>query len=343
MICTNFYRKILHISILCITFTLISCEDKNVGDFFLTGNIENMIPEEAYDLRRINSDDGKYIIYTPDLNSNFEYWGLSLERVEYYIDNDLYATEQVQPFELILNKNEMTIGTHTVNAKMTIVGEKCEDIVLEKTDEFYISETGIVSERHGDFFFEYNYVTKGEYLVITPELLLNRSTEGCEIDKVRYYFDGTLISTESVAPFALNYLVNEEVGSSHTIGVTIDYHDNENSNIIYNWSYVNYTICDEDDAFIYWDIKSNRNDYVNGEIISLTTRHFKGNNVQVDFEVEFYLDGKLIGHSTSFPYILNYTLSGLKIGAHTITGKTILKYKDHSTSSSSDETIIITK
>ena len=94
---------------------------------------------------------------------------------------------------------------------------------------------------------------------------------------------------------------------------------------------------------MYWDIKSNRNDYVNGEIISLTTRHFKGNNVQVDFEVEFYLDGKLIGHSTSFPYILNHTLSGLKIGAHTITGKTILKYKDHTTSSSSDETIFITK
>lgn len=174
---------------------------------------------------------------------------------------------------------------------MTIVGEKCEDVVLEMNDDFYISETGIVSERHGDFFFEYNYVTKGEYLVITPELLLNRSTEGCEIDEVRYYFDGTLISTESVAPFALNYLVNEEAGSSHSIGVTIDYHDNEDDNLTYNWSYSNYTIRDEDDAFILWDIKSSRNDYVNGEIISLTTRHFKGDNVNVDFEIEFYIDG----------------------------------------------------
>lgn len=343
MIYNSLYRRFLHIFILCITFTLISCEDDNVGEFFLTGNIESMIPEDSYDLRRINSDDGQYIIFTPDLNSNFDYWGLSLERVEYYIDNELYATERVEPFELILNKNEMTVGTHTVNAKMTIVGEKCEDVILEMNDDFYISETGIVSERHGDFFFEYNYVTKGEYLVITPELLLNRSTEGCEIDEVRYYFDGTLISTESVAPFALNYLVNEETGSSHSIGVTIDYHDNNNNNLTYNWSYSNYTIRDEDDAFILWDIKSSRNDYVNGEVISLTTRHFKGDNVDVDFEIEFYIDGKLIGHSTSFPYTLDYTLSDLKIGTHTITGKTISKYKDYTTSGSSDETIIITK
>ena len=65
--------------------------------------------------------------------------------------------------------------------------------------------------------------------------------------------------------------------------------------------------------------------------------------MNVDFEIEFYIDGKLIGHSTSFPYTLDYTLSDLKIGTHTITGKTISKYKDYTTSGSSDKTIIITK
>ena len=343
MIYNILHRNLLHIFILCITFTLISCEDENVGEFFLTGNIENMIPKDSYDLRRTNSDDGQYIIYTPDLNSNFEYWGLSLKQVEYYIDKELFVTEQVQPFELIINKSDMTVGTHSIHAKMTIVGQACEDVILEKNDDFYISETGIVSERHGDFYFDYNYVKKREYLIITPELLSARSTEGCEIDEVRYYFDGTLVSTETVYPFTLKYLVNEEAESTHSINVTIDYHDINNSHLTYNWSYSNYTIRDDDDAFLLWSIKSNRNDYVNGETLTLTTKHFKGDNVDVDFEMEFYLDGKLIGHSTSLPYTLDYILSDLKTGTHTITGKSILKYKDYTTSGSSDATIIITE
>lgn len=151
-----------------------SCTDENVGEFTLSGNIEHLIPENSYCLTRTTTSDGRYIIFTPTFDANFEYWGLALNKVEYYIDGTLYSVEESFPCELFLIKDKMPAGTHELLAKMTIFGNTCDDLVIEKNVEFNIY-TGDISELHGDFYIDYNYVSKGDFLIITPELLVNRS------------------------------------------------------------------------------------------------------------------------------------------------------------------------
>lgn len=323
--------------------TLLSCEDDNVGDFVLTGNIEHLIPDGSYNLKKTTTSDGQYVIFTPNLNSNFEYWGLTLKQVEYYIDDVLYKTETVLPCELMINKNNMEIGNHKLIAQMTIVGEACNDVILKKEDVFYISSIGEISNRHGDFYINYNHVMKGDELIITPELLVNRSTDGCKIDEVKYYWDGSLISTVTSSPFELKYKVDAEEKTEHSIRIVIIYHDNFSSNLTYNWSYGNYTVRTADDYFGFWDIKSGRNDYTNGETVSLVAKLFKGTNVKKTFEIEFYFDDELIGKSSSFPYTLDYKLENLTKGSHIIKGKIITKEGDLTSSQSGEETIIITE
>lgn len=336
-------NNVLCTLIIFMALSLVSCEDENVGEFKLTGNIEHLIPDDSYSINITNTDNGQYIICTPYLHSLFEYWGLTLKQVEYYIDDEFYKTETIPPFELKLNKDDIAVGNHMLKTRMTIVGENCDDLILENEDEFYISSTGSVSKIHGDIYIDYNYVTKGDELVITPELLVERSSNGCMIDEVKYYWDGTLISTITSSPFTFKYKVNDEVGTSHKLMLSLKFHDNSSTGT-FNWSYNNYKVYTADDFWGTWDIKSRRNDYINGETLSLAAKVFKGANVKNNHEIEFYLDDDLIGKSSSFPYILDYKLDKLSIGSHTIKGKIITKKGDLTISSQSKEqTIIITK
>lgn len=340
---TKIYNSILFAFMVLTTLGLVSCEDDNVGEFKLTGNIEHLIPGGSYDLAKTVTDDGQYIVFTPELNDNFEYWGLTLKQVEYYIDDALYKTETALPCELMINKSDIEVGTHKLKAVMTVIGDDCDDVVLEKEDVFYISSTGSMSERHGEFYIDYNYVVKGDELVVTPELLVARSSDGCKIDEVRYYWDGSLIFTAASSPFTLKHKINAEDGSSHEIKLVIKYHDRYSDNLTYNWSFSNYKIYTADDSFCTWNIKSIRNDYKNGETISLIAKLFKGANVRKNYEVEFYLDNKIIGKSSTFPYTLDYELNNLSKGSHSIEGKIITKDGDSTISQSNKETIIITE
>lgn len=336
-------KHIMWIMMLLTTFTISSCEDDNVGEFVLTGNIEHLIPEGTYDLNKTETIGGQYIVFTPDLNTNFEYWGLSLKQVDYYIDDVLYTSETKSPWEIMIDKNEMPKGNHKLRAEMTIIGQACDNVVLVKEESFYIPYDGEISERHGDIYIDYNYITKGDELVITPELLTNRSTEGCEFDEVRYYWDGKLIATYTSSPFTLRYKVDDEVETTHQISVQIAYHDIFSKNLTYNWSYSNYEILSSDDYFYSWRIKSGRNEYKNGEIVSLVAKLYKGSNVKKDFEIELYFDDVLIGKSSSFPYILDYRLTNLSKGSHVFKGIFITKEGDSSSSLINENRIIITE
>jgi len=337
-------KSILFTLMMLIALSFMSCEDDNVGEFKLKGDIAHLIPDGSYKLNKTTTDDGRYIVFTPELNSNFEYWGLALRQVEYYIDDVLYKTKTQQPCELMINKNDMEIGNHKLKAIMTVVCEDCDDVVLEKEDVFYISSTGSISERHGDFYIDYNYITKGEELIITPELLVARSSDGCKIDEVKYYWDGTLISTVTSSPFALSHRVDAEGGTYHEIRIVIKYHDNYSNNLTFNWSFSNYKVYTADDSFGTWSIKSGRNDYTNGETLSLIGKVFKGANAKKNYDMEFYLDDKIIGKSSTFPYTLDYKLENLPKGSHIVEGKTITKDGDSSSSISTiQKTIIITE
>lgn len=133
------------------------------------------------------------------------------------------------------------------------------------------------------------------------------------------------------------------MGSKHTINITVYYHDDYSSNLTYNWTLSGYKVYAEDNGHVSWDIKSSRNDYINGESLILTANLFKGNEVKKKFEIEFYLDDKLIGKSSSFPYTLEYNLSGLSVGTHKVTGRYYERDGDNYMSFDNSKTIIITK
>ena len=335
--------QFVFVFIFLINMIFVSCKDDYVGDYMLTGNIESLIPENSWDIEHTSTSDGKYILFKPELNSNFEYWGLSIKQVDYLLDGTLYKTEFAHPYELMVDKDNLSEGNHTITAKILIVGEACNDVVLEKSKDFNVSLNGSVSEVYGDFYIDYNYVTQGDYLVVIPELLIERSSEGCEIDKVEYFWDGELVATGTTEPFGLNYYIDDEIGTTHDLNMIIYYHDDNNSSLTYNWMLSSYKIYDVTDGFISWNIKSRRNDYVNGETISLIAKLFKGADVDTNFEIEFYFDDELIGKSSSFPYTLDYKLSDLSIGSHKITAKSINKYDNYTSSSTENETIVIVK
>lgn len=338
---TTAVKHLTRIILLFIAFAITSCEDDNAGEFILSGNIENLIPEDIYDLKK--TDISGYIVYTPDLDSNFEYWGLTLKQVDYYIDDVLYESETASPWEIMIKKNEMGKGNHKLRAEMKIVGQACDDVILVKEDAFYIPNDGESRESHGDIYIDYNYITKGEELVVTPELLANRSTEGCEFDKVEYYWDGKLIATYTSSPYTFRYKVDDEIGSTHDIRVYIAYHDATSKNLSYNWSYLAYKIRSSDDIFYSFMLKSSHNDYKNGETISLVAKLYKGSGVKQDFEAEFYLDDVLIGKSTSFPYTQDYKLTNLSKGSHVVKDVFTTKNGDMSSSQIGRKTIIITE
>ena len=295
-------------------------------------------------MKQTNTSDGKYILFTPDLNSNFEYWGLSLKKVEYYIDGSFYKTETSRPFELMINKENFSIGMHNIKVVLLIVSETCEDIILEKSTEFQIrSNETEYNISPGDFYIDYNRVIQGDYLVITPELLVESSSKGCKIDKVEYYWDEKLIATEKTMPFTLKYKVNDNIGTSHNIKVSIYYHDDKNDFLIYNWGFIGYKVYSDDDALMSWSIKSTRNNYKNNGLLSLVAKQIKGKKSKKQFIIEFYLDGHLIGHSSDFPYILDYKLSGLKVGSHIVTAKSTTQEGGATITYSTDKTIVITE
>lgn len=331
------YSHLLCVVLLIATMLLMSCEDDNVGEYKLSGNIESLITDNSYDFEVTNADE--HIIFTPYISANFKIWGLSLKQVEYYLDGTLYDIEDKSPYTLSIDKTTLATGKHSIKARMNFVGEMCDDIVREKESNFIVSSSGAITKRHGDFYMNFNYVTNGEYLMFTPELLAERSSEGCAMDEVKYYWDGKLVATETAAPFTLRYLVNEEKGTVHTIDVTITYHNKDNSKLTYNYVHTGYKIYDDNEEYIGWSTKSAYKDYVNGETLSLVARLYKGNVKDGNYSIEFYLDGKLIGRSETFPYTLDHTLAELTFGNHVIMAKMTINGKQ----STSEKTITITK
>lgn len=323
---------------------LISCDEiDNEGEYKLTGNIEHLIPVSSYDVKKTESSDGKYIIFTPELNRNFEYWGLSMKKADYYLDGNLYKTVTDVPFELMLVKNDIDVGNHTILTKMTIGGEACNDAVIEKSNDFTLSSHGDISESYGDFYIDYNYVTKGEYLIVTPELLTERSSKGCKIKEVEYKWDGQVIQKSTTAPFSLKYMVNDEIGTTHNLSVYISYQDDNNLYLSYNWGYSDYKIRGDNDYMYSWSIKSKQNMYSNGETVSCAAKIYKGKNFNGTISWELFLDGVSVAQTDKFPYVKDIILSGMSIGTHVLKGKFTIRQGNGSSSSSEEKTIIITK
>lgn len=343
----EFTKRATHIlSIICallITF-ISSCDDENVGEYKLTGNIEQLIPSAAYDLkvdRSTASNGEKYVVYSPYMSENFENWGLSVKKVDYYIDGSLFESATSEPFDLVIKLSALGEGKHSLLAKILVVGEYCDDVTLEVKDEFVVSENNTVTD-FVDFYIDSNHVGNGGTLYVNPILNEQRSSPGTKIEEIKYYWDGKLALTKTTAPFVWNTQVVNEDTEPHSWSLTIKYRNADNKTNYYNYSYGNVTTIKDDDNVTYFVLMSGRNDYELGETIKSVVKSFKGKNFKRKISVKLYFDDELIGSSSTFPYYNDFKLTNQKVGKHIMKCAITQEEKNFSSTYYNEETIIIT-
>jgi hypothetical protein len=316
------YSIFLLAASILVSMSQFSCISDQTGEYTLSGNIEKYIPDNSYSIVRstVNGSDGKqYLVVEPELNNNFSYWGLNIKKMEYFIDNKVVKIVESSPYQLMYNVDSLSIGLHNIEAKFTISGENCKDLVISKSDEFRVNEHGNISDNYGDFFINYNFISKGEYLKVTPYVNVSRSAEKCQIKEVTYYWDNNLIYTTSVSPFNLNYQVNDS--TAHSLDVTIIYSDRYHSYSSCSWTYTNYQTIKDNDSRPIWNMKSLRVDYINGETVSSVANVYNGKQSTRQYVFELSFDGKLIGKTSTFPYTNDFKLENQALGYHTFTEK----------------------
>ena len=327
---------------LAICLSVSSCSDFNIGEYELTGNISKYIPKSAYDLERQNSigtNGDIYLYYAPKISSNFDFWNLSIKNVDYYIDGKLASTVTENPYGFSVNLSELTEGKHALLAKICVCGKKCNDTYLEVTDEFeaYPSHTQL----YEDIYIDYNYVNEGEKLVVTPILNESRSSPGCKINKIEYYWDNKLVETKTQAPYTWdNQIVADK--EPHEWRVYIQYSFNGHNESSYNFSYSNYKAIKEDGQMTAWHIQSGRNNFSIGENIPSIIESYRGKNFKDKISAKLYFDDKLIAETSSFPFKNEFKLTNQTIGIHKMKCAIIVTSGEQKTTSYNEKSIVVT-
>lgn len=314
---TNSIHKTIGI---CLTIfascILSSCAESDNDDIKLSGDISQLIPSYAWQLNChvVNAYSTTYLKAFPNINADFDFWGLHVAKVNYYIDNDFISYVTNAPFVLNYQTMELIDGKHTMRAVMTISGDDCNDVIMEKTQEFSVLNQ--TYRPHGEFFIDYNDVTTGDILAVTLELLANRSTDGCEIKQISYIWDDNIMEIQSSAPFSWNYRITEQPNTQHKLQINISYKDNESDNLNYSFSNSTFKIHTDSDAIHSYRLKSTSNVYKKDETLIGVARLYRGRAVSDTYEVRILFDGKQIAQSSDFPYINEYKLSNESIGIH---------------------------
>lgn len=305
-----------------VSLLLTSCLNEEEGEFTLTGNIGHLIPAKSYKMEVMatgEKGDTHYLGAVPELDESFATWGLSIKKVVYTLDGKPLKTITGEPFDLVAPVNNPGTGTHSLETEITVGGKNCEDAVLKKTASFTFPSPQ--QNTTPQIYVDYNYVSKGGTLRMTPHVLADYSPEGCRFTKVEYFWDEELMATLTASPFTWTHPVNDDAGSKHQIKVVIEYEDNNHKKGGYNFNVLDYSALADDGAICDWWLKTRDNEYLRSETLHMVARLYKGSERNEKFSFEQYLDDKVIGSSSTFPYNLDYPLSGVAAGLHTLKAK----------------------
>ncbi len=327
-----------------ISMVFISCEDDHKDDFELTGNVSKYFPSYCVNLSgSFNWGGGKYfhMIIEPRFYFDASEWGLSIDKVEYYIDNVYYKTETESPYQIEYESRDWYVGAHSVRADITISGSKIETFVLQCSKSLDNSSS---QERAADIWFDYNYATTGDEFFITGNINTNRSAPGTSIKSFSCKWDDASMGEKTSTPYKLTHMVTESPETKHNVSASLTYIQG-NTTINYGFSMQNYEIPGPNSVKQIFIVKSSYSDYENGEYFQGVARQFIGKNVKSTYGVEIYLDDKLIGASMTFPYELSYKLENFSVGEHTLK-KQWVRYDEEGNKTSAystDDVITITK
>lgn len=325
------HKKLSFCLLLLLAIAMVSCneEETNDGDFKLKGDISQYVPAYAFDLDAtiLNGSDGyAYMKFTPIVRTDLSLWGLQLKSAKYYVDDTLVGVGSSYEQTLVTKRSSLSAGTHNIKAQFTIGSEECNDVTIDYEDDLFVLSSNV----NGYFNIDYNYVTKGDIFHVVPYLPLGNNIQ---IKKVTYTWDETNYES-TTSPYDWKHQVTEEIGTEHNLTVAISCMEGS-SQITYT-TYRGIKIRGEEDEIVSTSLLYGIEEYQNGQTIQLTSKCYIGSAKKDSYEMKYYLDDKLVGQTSSFPYTFKYTLSNESVGIHRIKCQATLKNEDGTEKNSSN-------
>lgn len=338
------FKNILIVLTILISTNITSCDDfPQDPDVKLSGDISGLVPSYSIELvcpysmgnHSIHLEAEPYIFLDMDL------WKLKVDKVDYYIDDVFQETKTTSPYTFVYESTDWAIGAHTVKADLTISGNDIDTFVFTCSK---VIDNSSGSDKAADIYWDYNFVTTGDEFRL--ELCFNpeRSHPATKIVSAEARWDGASIGEKTSSPFVFTKTISEKPGSIHNISSYAIYSQGK-GNLMNQFSFPSYEICDTKNARYSYSICSRYRDYKNGEKLRGKARLFKGKDAIYNYGFELYLDNKQIAQSKEFPYIHEYLLTNLSVGEHTLKGVWITydgKW-NKKMETSTTETITITK
>ncbi len=297
--------------------TLTSCDnDPHDPDIELSGNVEKYFPSYCVQFGASYSFSNKSFSLTGEPRFYFEpsEWGIKVDKVEYYLDEEYLQTETVSPYAIEYKSSDWKVGAHTFRADITLSGKNIETFVLQCKK---VVDNSTSQEQAADIWFDYNYVGSNDEFYISANINPERSASGTTLTSFSASWDDVSLGTKTTSPFKLTRKVTEESGSKHNIAATLKYKQGKTEST-YNFGFSSYEILGPTSARPIFNIKSKYRDYKNGEVLKAVARCYLGSEVDGFYGFRLLLDGEEIAKSTTFPYDVNYTLKELTVGEHTL-------------------------
>lgn len=332
------------ISFIFTSMCFASCEnDPHDPDIELSGNVEKYFPSYCVNLSVSYNMGNKYFHMTAEPHFYFKpaEWGLTVDKVEYYVDDTYIRTETKSPFSIEYESKDWYVGAHNIRADITISGKNIETFVLQTSKVIDNSST---QENAADIWFDFNYATTGEEFFISGNINYNRSASGTKLKSFSAKWDESSMGEKTSVPFKLTRIVSDNAGTKHSVSATLKYTQGSVERSL-SFSMPSYEIPGPNSVMQTFRLKSGFSDYKNGDVLEGIARQFIGSEVKATYGFELYLEDILIGSSRTFPYELSYRLEDLELGEHKLK-KQWVRYDEagNKTSSfSTDEIITITK
>lgn len=318
---------------------LVSCEDETEVQ---TSEYELKIPSSAYSfiITSVDNDNESIVYVEPSFTENFEILGCSVKKVIYYIDNTLASTEISAPFLLEYKTKPLSKGQHSMKAIFTVGGERFKEATVEYQKEFAVGSSS--NQPAVSFSIEYDrYLRVGDKIHVSLNMI-DRYNKGYKIREVKYYFDNSLISTKTEAPYNLDFSPTLVIGQHYPLQADISYSLDDISISSYGFTSNITVLADDETRYLFDFDSSNNNYYSNGDVLSGTGFLYRGIGDKNIYELSLYWDDELVGTSQTFPYKFNYTIKNANKGLHKLKHQWKEYDKDGNYSSQSQtETITI--
>lgn len=342
-------KRIIYTTLIVLCFSIASgimtsCDnDSHDPDIILSGDISRLVPSYSAHLSCTYSAGNRHIYLSaePSIYLDMDKWGLKVDKVDYYIDEEFCESKTVAPYKFTYESNEWITGAHSLRADITISGNNIETFILPCSKSL---DNSSHQEGAADIYFDYNRVGTGEEFFIAAYLNLDRSSSNTKVTSFSAEWDGVSMGKKTYSPYKLTKVVNDEAGSKHNVSASISYTQGTATKS-HSFSFSSYEICGPTTVAPSYRIKSGYKDFENGEYLRGIARIYIGSEVNHNYGFEVYLDDELIAETMNFPYEHEYHLIGLSVGEHTLKEQWVRYNHDGQriSSYSTDEIITITK